>query len=412
MAKRHALFITRISKKRRHRLLRTECDRDGRWVKQLHRLPGAWIIVECSTGVIIEGGILFQEMLDIERVEFIGHSINNFSNDPVDTNWSSKKLDKELIGIQGRHEDVLMKGNDGKRILVDVHVSAPIRYRGRNVAVCLLTDGTERQRLQTELIAKHKQLRKAFMDLEQKSADLIRLNGEIGELSAILSRTSSLAAIGELTAELTHQLNNPLAAAISTARRIEKTMANYEVDGYQSMTSLLKDSLNRLKDIMTELKRVYRHSRGAGSVPEPIDLKGQLDSAMMLLQQRLSSVDVTVDVQANLPFIIGIPAEIQHVLVNLIDNALQAMGADGKLEIRAHTNGGRVHLIVGDNGPGIPVDQRERVFEPFFTTREQGSGLGLSVVRRNIQNNKATIRVGQSPLGGAEFEIGFLMEIR
>ena len=86
------------------------------------------------------------------------------------------------------------------------------------------------------------------------------------------------------------------------------------------------------------------------------------------------------------------------------------MNPAGIIEIAVRREGKRVHLWVADSGPGIPLEQRERVFEPFFTTREQGSGLGLSVVRRHVENNKATIRVGESALGGAEFEIGFLAD--
>jgi two-component system NtrC family sensor kinase len=392
--------------------IRVRRRNEERWRKGLHKLPGAWIVVALRTGIVLDASAQFLQMLCIDREQLVHRSILEFSHDPVDTQWVSKRFDATLVQVVGRHEDILLAGGDPGRVLVDVHVSKPIRFSGRRAALCLISDGTERHRLQTELIAKHKQLRKAFLDLEQKSADLIRLNGEIGELSAILSRASSLAAIGELTAELTHQLNNPLAAAISTARRIEKVMAKHNIEGYQAMSDLLKDSLNRLKDTMSELKRVYRNARGAGTVPEPIDLVNQLDSAMMLLQQRLSQVEVVRDIEPELPCIIGRPAEIQHVLVNLIDNALQAMHEDGKLEIRVRSSRERIHLSIGDNGPGIPEDQRERVFEPFFTTREQGSGLGLSVVRRNIQNNKATIRVGRSALGGAEFDIGFLMEIR
>ena len=378
------------------------------WTKPYHRLPGAWVVIDTASGRICDSGSHFQEMVQLSRAKLINCPISILSAESSSEEWSLKCFNKQLIAIEGRHEDVALRTQDDRTILVDVHVSPPIQFGSSRVAVCLITDGTERQRLQRELIEKHKELRKAFLDLEQKSDDLLKLNGEIGELSAILSHASSLAAIGELTAELTHQLNNPLAAAVSTTRRIDTLMKKHDIPGHEPMIALLKDSHRRLQETMGDLKQVYRNSRASNDTPVPIDLNTQLQSAMMLLQQRLAIVNMHVSVDTNLPPILGRPSEIQHVIVNLIDNALQAVEAGGTIDISAKADGDRVRLWVGDSGPGIPLDRREQVFEPFYTTREQGSGLGLSVVRRNVENNKATIRVGRSELGGAEFEIGFM----
>jgi C4-dicarboxylate-specific signal transduction histidine kinase len=173
------------------------------------------------------------------------------------------------------------------------------------------------------------------------------------------------------------------------------------------MIPLLKDSLERMKITMNELKRAYRNSKSSDAPMEPIDLKKQIESALMLFSRRLSDMDVQLRIDRNLPDILGRPVEIQHVIMNLIDNAIIAAGDLGIILLTAEYKDNRVVMTVGDNGPGVLESERDRIFEPFFTTREHGSGLGLSVVRRNIQNNKASIRVGKSSLGGAEFEIGF-----
>ena len=180
----------------------------------------------------------------------------------------------------------------------------------------------------------------------------------------------------------------------------------------REMMPLLKTSLERLRTTINELKRVYKNSKSADALMEPVDLKATVDGALMLLQQRLGEIELQMHFPTEPVEILARPAEIQHVLINLIDNAIQAVGDRGIIQLRVRQERGRVMFTVGDNGPGIPPDQWERIFEPFFTTREQGSGLGLSVVRRNVQNNKADIRVGQSPLGGAEFEIGFVSATR
>jgi C4-dicarboxylate-specific signal transduction histidine kinase len=370
-------------------------------------LPGPWIAADTSDGRILDTGDPFDDMMMSDKKEYLNRPITIFTQPTETAQWMMKPFDLAMLSTAGRHEDVLMKSPAGRTIVVDVHVSKPIRLGRIHAAVCLITDETERHRLQSELIHKHKELRKTFADLERQSQILSGLNTEIGEMSARLSHASSLAALGEITAELTHQLNNPLASAVSAARRIEMFMGDRVDDRVKEMMPLLKDSLDRMKTTMNELKRAYRNSRSADAPMEPVDLKKQIDSALMLFNRRLNDVEVQLRVDPKLPEILGRPVEIQHIIMNLIDNAIIAAGDLGIMRLTAEYKDNRVIMTVSDNGPGVREADRERIFEPFFTTREHGSGLGLSVVRRNVQNNKAAIRVGQSALGGAEFEIGF-----
>ena len=367
--------------------------------------------MDVSSGCILEGSCDFEEMMALKHRDYIYQSISILSAPAQSSLWVMKTLDRKMINTVGRHEDVLLKSGSGRNIVADVHVSRTIRAGGTRAAVCLVTDATERHRLQSELIGKHKELRKTFADLEQKSSALTRMNLEIGEMSAELSRASSMAAVGEITAELTHQLNNPLAGAVTAARRIDMFLDPDADSRVRTMVPLLKDSLERVRVTLNELKRVYRDFRAAEHPMEPVDLKAQVESALMLLQQRLGEIEVQTELETNSE-ILARPGEVQHVIVNLIDNALNAVGDRGTIRIRTSRCDNGVLLSVEDSGPGIPKDQRERIFEPFFTTREQGYGLGLSVVRRNVQNNKAVVRVGDSVLGGAAFEIGFVSAAR
>lgn len=351
-------------------------------------------------------------MMMVDKKDYISQPMSIFTAPSEVALWSMKAFTRELLDVEGRHEDVLLKGLTQRTLVADVHVSRPVRLDGIHIVICLITDETERHRLQSELIAKHKELRKTFADVERQSAALSKLNAEMGEMSTRLSQASSMAAIGEITAELTHQLNNPLAGAVGAARRMDLFLDDTVDSRVREMMPLLKNSLERLRTTINELKRVYRNSKSAEAPLKPVDLKVQVDSALMLMQQRLGDIDVQVDFPSEPVEILARSVEIQHVLVNLIDNAIQAAGEGGTILLRARRNGDRIEFTVGDSGPGIPEDQCERIFEPFFTTREQGSGLGLSVVRRNVQNNKAAIRVGKSSLGGAEFEIGFVSASR
>ena len=407
--------MQRTSEKYRHSFLLRRRVHERRYsylpLRRLHLLPGPWIAVDVQSECILDGSRHFEDMMSLDRAEYLHQSISILTAPSQDTLWVMKTFDRNLLNIEGRHEDVLLKSGVGRNIVADVHISRPIRAGRTRAAVCLITDATERHRLQSELIAKHKELRKTFADLEQKSAAMTRMNIEIGEMSAQLSRASSLAAIGEITAELTHQLNNPLAGAVAAARRIDMFLDANVDSRIRDMVPLLKDSLERLRVTTNELKRVYRNSRAADQPMEPVDLQAQVESALMLMQQRLIEVDVQTEMDAEVD-ILARPVEVQHVIVNLIDNAAHAIRDRGTIRIRSKQLRDGVLFSVEDSGPGIPESQRERIFEPFFTTREQGSGLGLSVVRRNVENNKGVIRVGQSELGGAAFEIGFVSATR
>ncbi len=402
IAHRHNTFSTgfRIRNKKRRR--------GGIRLDELQRLPGVWIAVDVATGCIIDGSDGFDEMVFMDKREYLTKPISMFYVREERGLWSMKSFTEALLVVEGRHEDVLLKGNAPRTVVADVHVSKPIRVGNVRAVICVITDETERHRLQSELINKHKELRKTFTDLECQSKALTVLNAEISEMSAQLSQASSLAAIGEITAELAHQLGNPLAGAVSAARRIDMFLGPETDPRAREMIPLLKTSLERLRTTINELKRVYKNSKSADALMEPMDLKATVDGALMLLHQRLGEIELQMHFPSKPVEILARPAEIQHVLINLIDNAIQAVGDRGVIQLRVRQERGRVMFIVGDNGPGIPTDQWERIFEPFFTTSEHGSGLGLSMVRRNVQNNKAEIRVGRSPLGGAEFEIGFV----
>ena len=108
------------------------------------------------------------------------------------------------------------------------------------------------------------------------------------------------------------------------------------------------------------------------------------------------------------PTVLGNKLKLHQVLVNLIMNACQAMeGIEGakRLEIASSVQDGRIVLRVSDSGPGVPPVLRERVFDPFFTTRKDGSGIGLSFSHRIVTDHGGALRVGTSRWGGAEFQI-------
>jgi signal transduction histidine kinase len=144
------------------------------------------------------------------------------------------------------------------------------------------------------------------------------------------------------------------------------------------------------------------------TVPEPVDLTSSLGNTVAVLKSkaRSKSVEVTVNVEPGLPRVRGFGGELNQIWANLIDNALDAVPDSGRVEVTANCERRRVVVRVVDNGSGIPADIRERLFEPFVTTKPvgKGTGLGLDIVRRLVTHNDAEIAFETAP-GRTEFRV-------
>jgi signal transduction histidine kinase len=383
-------------------------------LEALRLLPSPWLVADCRTGAVVAVNRPFELLVGAGEAGLDGCDIAMITCEAEVSGWSLKALDLEMIGRPGLYEDVGLKGADGTPSPVDILVSHPPLLSTHPVAFCLLSDRSAHRRLEGELIAKHKELRRAFTDLERKSTELAsaqetlkRKNRELGILSIELNRSAELAAIGEVTAELAHQLSNPLAAAVGATRQLEKLADQSGVTVNAAALGLLRKSLDRLTDTMAELRRLYRSSRPEDKPVIPFDLAPQVDGAIAILQQRLEWSQLLVEIPAGLPRIMGRPSHIQHVIVNLLENAVEAAGKGGTVALRAERAEDIVVFSVEDSGPGVPAHLKDRIFEPFYTTRPLGAGLGLALVRRNLDADGATIRVDRSAHGGAAFRIEF-----
>lgn len=148
------------------------------------------------------------------------------------------------------------------------------------------------------------------------------------------------------------------------------------------------------------------------SAPEPVDVaKGLTDTlALLAAKARGKAASVTVEVPADLPRVRGFGGELNQVWANLIDNALDAVSDGGRVVVTARAAGSRVVVRVTDDGPGIPAEVRSRIFDPFFTTKPvgKGTGLGLDIVRRLVDQNEGAIEVESVP-GRTEFRVALPM---
>jgi PAS domain S-box-containing protein len=222
----------------------------------------------------------------------------------------------------------------------------------------------------------------------------------------LLSRVSLL---GEMTASLAHELNQPLAAIITNANA---GMRFIDRGGEQDLTTLheiLADVVEdgrRAHGIIQNVRNTVKKGDPSGT---QINLNELIAKVVYVVRPDAvaCSCEVETSLSEDLPLIEGDPIQIQQVLVNLVSNAFDAMGhtplSRRKLQIGTASDDGKVHVSFRDHGTGIPPDVRERLFDQFFTTKAQGLGMGLAIVRSIVEAHGGEIEAENVPDGGARF---------
>ncbi|RKH04011.1 hybrid sensor histidine kinase/response regulator [Corallococcus sp. CA053C] len=234
----------------------------------------------------------------------------------------------------------------------------------------------------------------------------VRLHREKRELARRAQVTEKLAAVGTLTAGLSHEIRNPLNAAglqlTVLERRVRRLDAAVQGPLLEPLM-LVRDEIRRLDHILEDFLQFARPREFQSDAVEVAPL---LERVRSLLSGQAEERDVALEVEPTRVVVVrGDEERLRQVLLNLALNALQAAPPGGRVCFSASTQGDEVALCVDDNGPGIPADVQARLFEPFFTTKASGSGLGLSIVHAIVTQHGGTIAVEAGPLGGARFTV-------
>ena len=176
----------------------------------------------------------------------------------------------------------------------------------------------------------------------------------------------------------------------------------------EKMIAEVEDASRRISDLVSSVK-TYSHMDQANE-KEPVDLEKLIRSTLSILNHKIKEKQISVDINIpdNLPEFCGFVSELNQVWMNLLDNAVDAMDQEGKIEISAQTKNGDLRIYFKDNGAGIPEEIQSQIFDPFFTTKGvgQGTGLGLDFVRKIVSKHKGTVSVKSKP-GETIFELCF-----
>jgi signal transduction histidine kinase len=257
--------------------------------------------------------------------------------------------------------------------------------------------------------------------LGQRIDEMARRIAERAELQAALARGDRLASVGVMSAQVAHEINNPLTTVLGYAKLLQEGKPDGHPD--REALVLIASEAERMKSIVGGLLEYARAPRGperSPSVARSASGAGTCDPAAVLRHVsallepllRRTRTPLAIDVAATAPLAIEAHA-LQQVLFNLAQNAAQAMaaaGIEGALSITAKPAPGGIAtmITVTDEGPGVPASDRARVFDPFFTTKaaDTGTGLGLAVCKHLVTTAGGSIEVGDGPGGrGAEFRV-------
>ena len=221
-----------------------------------------------------------------------------------------------------------------------------------------------------------------------------------------LRRAERLAAVGRISAQITHEVRNPLNALGLNAELLAEELEALPggAPAARALCAAISREVDRLNALTEEYLRFARAPRTPGGRHDPAELVGNL---LDFLAPELAAarIEVRREVQAGVPAIRGDEARLRAVLLNLVRNAREAMPGGGTLTVAARRAEGGVELTVGDTGAGIAAEALPRLFDPFYTTKERGTGLGLAFVQEVVQEHGGTVRCESAAGRGAAFTI-------
>jgi len=243
--------------------------------------------------------------------------------------------------------------------------------------------------------------REGLGELGELNRSFMQMVEDLQQSQKTLSQASKLAALGEITALLAHEVRTPLGILRSSAQMLSTESLSPEGKELQQIIESETERLNRLVSSLLDSART-RPPQIA-----PTDLHVLISHAATLLaaQARDRAIALKLELHASDPMLDCDAEQITQVLLNLIMNAIQILPAGSQIVISAADTPNQLLLAVNDDGPGVAEEDRHRIFEPFVFKREGGIGLGLAVVRQIVRSHGGDISAEKSTLGGACFRV-------
>ncbi len=272
----------------------------------------------------------------------------------------------------------------------------------------LPTGPAELRSLVTALVTQRRELDAARREMGTQLDALARYRSGHDETAAQLVAADRLGMTGQLALGLTHELGGPLAVAIGA---LDLVGAASDDDSRARNVARVDEALSRLDSLIAEFASFGAPlSHGTAGEPAATDASAVIRHVIALSRchRRCRRAQIAFFDDDHAAWVALAPGPLEQILLNLIVNAADATGGEGRVEIRVQLIAdGRWQICVDDDGPGVPIDQRARVFEPFVTTKSagSGSGLGLAVSRGLARAVGGDVQASEAELGGARFTV-------
>jgi PAS domain S-box-containing protein len=232
------------------------------------------------------------------------------------------------------------------------------------------------------------------------------------QVQADLAHISRATTMGELTASLAHEINQPIAAAATDARTCLRWLAREQPDIGEARESAARmvNAVTRAADIIGRLRQLFK--KGAPQTSS-VDVSEVIQEMVVLLRSEASrhSVSILTELSAGLPPVVADRVQLQQVLMNLMLNGIEAMQdtkTEGQLTIKSlMAEGGQLLISVSDTGVGLPPEQADQIFNAFFSTKAQGTGMGLSISRSIVESHSG--RMWATPNSGRGATLNFTL---
>ncbi|WP_434033062.1 trifunctional serine/threonine-protein kinase/ATP-binding protein/sensor histidine kinase [Cupriavidus sp. a3] len=366
------------------RLYRDLAEREAK-IRRLVDANIIGIIVWNASGDIIEANDAFLRMVGYEREDLISGRVRWTDLTPEELRADSAQALAHAVRTGSAlpfEKEYIRK--DGSRLPVIVGLAMFADNRKEGVAFVL--DLTERKQAEERV----RESERRYRDVQNE-----------------LAHANRLATMGQLTASIAHEVNQPIAATVTNAQAALRWLGTQppDIDEVgQVLERIIKDT-NRAGDVLRRIREIVRK---APPRKEPVDINEAIREVIELTRGEIakSGAEVQTRLADGLPLIEGDRVELQQVLLNLIINALEAMSevSDGVRELRISTGeagAGCVLVTVCDSGPGFASQSAEQAFAPFYTTKPTGLGMGLSICRSIIDTHGGELSLGNGVPHGA-----------
>jgi PAS domain S-box-containing protein len=329
----------------------------------LESAPDAMIVMD-QKGQIVLVNAQVEKLFGYRREELLGQDVSIVMPERFRGRHSSRRTEyftQPRVRSMGQNLELYARRSDGTEFPVEISLS-PLETEQGTLVSGAVRDITER---------KH---------TEQEREKLRQLEGEL----AHINRVSML---GEMAASLAHEIKQPIAATITSANSCIEWLAHEppNLDRARAAAARIEKYGNRAAEIIDRIQSLYKKSP---SQQEVVDVNGTVEEMLTLLKGEADRYSVVMrsELAANLPNIKADRVQLQQVFMNLMLNAIEAMqDSGGELMVRSQCQDSQLLLSVSDTGVGLPTEKVDQIFSAFFTTKHQGSGMGLAISRSIVE---------------------------